>query len=47
LSGALSGLRVDAGIDNVTDEDYERTFEGVSEPGRNAKIALSYTAQFH
>jgi len=35
-------LRIDAGIDNVFDEDYERVFEGVSEPGRNFKIAASY-----
>ena len=47
LNGALNGLRVDLGVDNVTDEDYERTFEGVSEPGRNFKTLVSYTMQFH
>ena len=35
-------LRVDAGIDNILDHDYDRVFEGVSEPGRNFKIALSW-----
>ena len=28
--------------ENVFDEDYERIFEGVSEPARNFKIAASY-----
>jgi len=46
LNGALNGLRIDAGVDNVTDEDYERTFEGVSEPGRNVKFTVSYTVLF-
>lgn len=35
-------LRIDAGIDNVFDTDYERVFAGVSEPGFNPRIALSY-----
>lgn len=35
-------LRIDAGVDNVLDHDYDRVFEGVSEPGRNFKIALSW-----
>jgi hemoglobin/transferrin/lactoferrin receptor protein len=35
-------LRLDAGIDNVFDENYERVFQGVSEPGRNFKIAASW-----
>ena len=34
-------LRIDAGVDNVLDHDYDRVFAGVSEPGRNFKIALS------
>lgn len=37
-----AGLRFDIGIENVFEEDYERVFEGVSEPGRNFKIAASY-----
>ena len=36
------GIRLDLGVDNVFDEDYERVFEGVSEPGRNARIAVSW-----
>lgn len=36
------GLRFDVGVDNVFDEDYERVFEGVSEPARNVRIAASY-----
>jgi hemoglobin/transferrin/lactoferrin receptor protein len=46
LNGALNGLRIDAGIDNVADEDYERAFEGVSEPGRNYKFTVAYTLFF-
>ncbi|MBI1213400.1 MAG: TonB-dependent receptor [Alphaproteobacteria bacterium] len=46
LNGALRGLRVDVGVENVGDTDYERTFEGVSEPGRNFKTLVSYTVQF-
>ena len=40
--GFADSLRVDFGIENVFDEDYERVFEGVSEPARNFKIAASY-----
>lgn len=36
------GLRLDLGVENVFEEDYERVFEGVSEPGRNYKIAATY-----
>jgi len=39
---ALNGVRIDAGVNNVFDEDYERVFEGVSEPGRNVRIAASW-----
>jgi outer membrane receptor protein involved in Fe transport len=46
FNGALKGLRLDAGVDNVTDEDFERTFEGVSEPGRNFKFTVGYTLAF-
>lgn len=38
----IDGLRIDAGIDNLLDHKYERVFEGVSEPGRNFKVALSW-----
>jgi len=38
----VEGLRLDVGVDNVFDEDYERVFAGVSEPGTNLKIAASW-----
>ena len=38
----IEGLRLDLGVDNVFDEDYERVFAGVSEPGTNFKIAASW-----
>ncbi|MHA7857842.1 MAG: TonB-dependent hemoglobin/transferrin/lactoferrin family receptor [Henriciella sp.] len=38
----VEGLRLDLGIDNVFDKDYERVFAGVSEPGTNFKIAASW-----
>ncbi|MFN3214237.1 MAG: TonB-dependent hemoglobin/transferrin/lactoferrin family receptor [Henriciella sp.] len=38
----LDGLRLDLGVDNVFDEDYERVFAGVSQPGQNFKIAASW-----
>jgi hemoglobin/transferrin/lactoferrin receptor protein len=38
----VEGLRLDVGVDNVFDEDYERVFAGVSEPGTNFKIAASW-----
>ncbi|MEM9750865.1 MAG: TonB-dependent receptor [Pseudomonadota bacterium] len=44
--GALEGLRVDLGVDNVTDADYEIVNAGVSEPGRNFKVAFGWTQNF-
>ncbi|MFN3312386.1 MAG: TonB-dependent hemoglobin/transferrin/lactoferrin family receptor [Hyphomonas sp.] len=38
----FNGVRIDAGIDNVFDHDYDRVFEGVSEPGRNFKLAVAW-----
>jgi hemoglobin/transferrin/lactoferrin receptor protein len=35
-------FRLDLGIDNVADEDFERVFEGVSQPGRNYKASIAY-----
>lgn len=35
-------FRVDLGVDNVGDEDYDRVFAGVSEPGRNYKASIAY-----
>ncbi len=43
LDGRLRGLRIDAGVDNLTDEDYSSYAQGVSAPGRNAKVLASYT----
>ncbi|WP_430405077.1 hypothetical protein [Hyphomonas sp.] len=40
--GFTDGLRFDAGVEYVFDKDYERVFAGVSEPGRNFKIAASW-----
>jgi hemoglobin/transferrin/lactoferrin receptor protein len=35
-------LRLDLGVDNVADADFERVFEGVSQPGRNVKASIAY-----
>jgi len=40
--GFARGVRIDLGVDNVFDEDYERVFAGVSEPGRSFRIAATY-----
>lgn len=45
-SGDLEGLRVDLGVDNVTDADYEVVAAGVSQPGRNIKAAISWRTGF-
>ena len=36
-------FRVDAGVENLFDEDYERVFAGVSEAGRSVRIDLTWT----
>ncbi|PQA85800.1 TonB-dependent receptor [Marinicaulis flavus] len=46
MSGPLQGLRVDLGADNVTDADYDVVAAGVSQPGRNYKIAVSWRQGF-
>ncbi len=43
LNGRLNGLRIDAGVDNVTDVGYAPYEQGVGAPGRNAKVLASYT----
>ncbi len=43
LGGALNGLRSDIGVDNVTDVDYQPYAAGVSAPGRNVKLRVSYS----
>ena len=45
-TGNLEGLRLDLGIDNVADEDFERVFAGVSEAGRNFKVAMGWKYAF-
>ena len=41
-SGALQGVRLDLGIDNIFDKAYARAFTDANEPGRDYKIAVSY-----
>ncbi|MEL7482231.1 MAG: TonB-dependent receptor, partial [Pseudomonadota bacterium] len=43
---ALEGVRVDLGIDNVADTDFEIVNAGVSQPGRNFKLAVSWSRGF-
>ncbi|MEO0883947.1 MAG: TonB-dependent receptor [Pseudomonadota bacterium] len=43
---ALEGIRLDLGIDNVADTDFEVVNAGVSQPGRNYKIAISWSKGF-
>ncbi len=42
----LRGLRIDLGVDNVTDADYEVVFAGVSQPGRSYKAAIRWQTQW-
>lgn len=44
--GLFAGLRIDVGIDNVGDTDYEVVGAGVSEPGRDFRGAVSYRIAF-
>jgi hemoglobin/transferrin/lactoferrin receptor protein len=41
--GLLKGLRVDFGIDNLTDKEYRRHLASLPEAGINPKASLSYT----
>lgn len=43
---ALDGFRIDLGIDNVADTDFEVVNAGVSQPGRNYKVAVSWSKGF-
>lgn len=36
-------VRIDFGVENVFEEDYERVFAGVSEPGRSVRVDLTWT----
>ncbi len=42
-AGLLRGLRFDAGVDNIFDKTYTQVYADVVEPGRDYKVALSYT----
>ncbi len=42
----LDGFRVDFGVDNVTDAEFERVFAGVPEPGRNVKGIVRWEGTF-
>ncbi|HKP27122.1 MAG TPA: hypothetical protein VJV39_24850, partial [Dongiaceae bacterium] len=44
--GPLAGFRVDAGIENVVDNAYERYLAFEEAPGRDYRLALSYSASF-
>ncbi|WP_374651758.1 TonB-dependent hemoglobin/transferrin/lactoferrin family receptor [Dongia sp.] len=44
--GPLAGFRVDAGIENLFDNSYERYLALEEAPGRDYRIALSYSASF-
>ncbi len=46
MAGPLKGIRVDLGADNVTDADYQIIAAGVSQPGRNYKVAVSWRQGF-
>lgn len=41
-SGPLHGLRIDLGVDNVTDRTYARAYTDANEPGRDFKGLISY-----
>ncbi|UAB77928.1 TonB-dependent receptor [Erythrobacter sp. SCSIO 43205] len=45
-TGPLEGFRLDLGIDNIGDADFEVVSAGVSQPGRNVKAALSWSKGF-
>lgn len=40
--GRYKGMRLDFGIDNLTDKDYRRHLSVLKDPGRNYKLAVSY-----
>lgn len=44
--GLLEGLRIDLGVDNLFDENYERVFAGVPEQGINFKGLVSYSLKW-
>ncbi len=44
--GLLKGLRLDLGVDNLFDENYDRVFAGVPEQGINFKGLVSYSMKW-
>lgn len=38
----IEGLRLDFGVDNIFDKDYQRFLSGLRESGRNVKMSASY-----
>jgi hemoglobin/transferrin/lactoferrin receptor protein len=44
--GPLKGFRLDLGVDNIFDEDYEVIAAGSVEPGINYKAAVSWTQKW-
>ena len=44
--GILKGLRVDLGVDNLFDANYERVYAGVPEQGINFKGLVSYSMKW-
>lgn len=44
--GLLEGLRIDAGIENVVDNEYERYLAFETAPGRDYRLAISYGMSF-
>jgi len=44
--GDLKGLRIDLGVDNITDAAVQSVFAGVIDSGRNAKARISWTGNF-
>lgn len=44
--GLLEGFRVDAGIENVVDNDYQRYLAFEEAPGRDFRLAVSYGMSF-
>lgn len=44
--GPLTGFRVDAGIENLLDNSYERYLALEEAPGRDYRVAISYSASF-
>jgi len=44
--GPLAGFRVDAGIENVVDNEYERYLAFEEAPGRDYRLAVSYGMSF-